>query len=269
MIQSLTVFGAGAMGGAIVRGLVSAGEVAPETVLVADPYQPALDALAADCGVNTTTVPRDAAAGDPELFILAVKPQVLPSLLVDIKDELAGKLVVSIAAGTPLEYLEAELSDSRVVRTMPNLPLAVGKGATAICKGVSATADDVAKVVELFDTLGCAVEMNESILDVEGAVVGCGPAYFALAVDAFTRAAVRRGMNARDARRMIATTMVGVGEALLQSGENPRVYMERVTSPAGTTAAGLYALEPLMVEGAYEAVDAALERTYEMATDKK
>ena len=107
--------------------------------------------------------------------------------------------------------------------------------------------------------------MREDQLDAEGAVVSCGPAYIALFVDALTRAGVRAGMPAQACREMVEATMLGVARQLLESQEHPRAYMERVTSPGGTTAAGLYALEPLLVEGSYDAVDAALRRTAELA----
>lgn len=262
---TLVVIGAGAMGGAIVRGLVASGTVAAVNVLVSDLDAGRLEALSSELGVATTQDSVAAAATHAALTILAVKPQVLPGVMEQVAPALKGCLVVSIAAGVPLSTLELALSTSRVVRVMPNLPLAQRKGATAVCPGALATPEDIACVTATFEALGCAAVMSEATLDVEGAVVGCAPAYFALIVDAFTRAAVRRGMPARDARTMLATTMAGVGEALVEEDLNPRIYMERVTSPAGTTAEGLYELEPLLMEGAYAAVDAALERTRELA----
>ena len=163
------------------------------------------------------------------------------------------------------DTLENLFEGARVIRVMPNLPIQVLSGATAIAPGKSATELDVERVRRLFSALGSAQVMREDQLDAEGAVVSCGPAYIALFVDALTRAGVKAGMPAQACREMVEATMLGVAKQLLESQEHPRAYMERVTSPGGTTAAGLYALEPLLVDGAYDAVDAALRRTAELA----
>ena len=154
---------------------------------------------------------------------------------------------------------------SRVVRAMPNLPIQVLSGATALAPAATATPADVQLVQSVFAALGSAQVMREDQLDAEGAVVSCGPAYFALFVDALTRAGIRAGLPASACREMVEATMLGVAKSLLQTGEHPRQYVEKVTSPGGTTAAALYELEPLLVEGSYEAVDAALARTRELA----
>lgn len=159
------------------------------------------------------------------------------------------------------EKLQA-LADAAV---MPNLPVSVRSGASAVSGGSSATADDVELTRTLFSALGAAKVMREDQLDAEGAVVGCAPAFFALMVDTLTRAGIRTGLPAAAAREMVNATMLGVAEMLKESGEHPRAYMERVTSPGGTTAAALYELEPLLAKGSYDAVDAALERTAELA----
>ena len=259
------VVGAGSMGGAIARGLVLSGVCAAEDVRACDHNADKLQALSDEAGVRTAPDADALLATDPEVVVLAVKPQVLGALLEQVADRLAGRLVVSIAAGVALSTLEAALPGSRVVRVMPNLPVSVRSGASAVAGGASATANDVELVRALFAALGSAEVMREDQLDAEGAVVGCAPAYFALMVDALTRAGVRAGLPAKAAREMVNATMLGVAESLERSGEHPRAYMERVTSPGGTTAAALYELEPMLTSGAYAAVDAALERTAELA----
>ena len=174
-------------------------------------------------------------------------------------------MVVSIAAGVALATLEELLPGARVVRVMPNLPIQVLSGATAVCAGLRAEQSDAELVRSLFAALGAAQIMREDQLDAEGAVVSCGPAYVALFIDALTRAGILCGLPAAACRELVEATVLGVAQTLLQTGEHPRAYMERVTSPGGTTAAALLELEPLLVEGAYAAVDAALERTQELA----
>lgn len=259
------IIGAGAMGGSIAAGLVEAGVLGGAQVLVCDHSASKLDALKAKSGVVIFDSAQQLFEAGPDVVILAIKPQVLPAFLDTNASYLQGRLVVSIAAGVALSTLEAALGSARVVRVMPNLPVAVRSGASALCGGSSATSEDVALVSELFGALGATAVMRESQLDAEGAVVGCGPAYFALMIDALTRAGVRSGMPAADARAMSIATMKGVALMLEQDGTHPREYMERVTSPGGTTAAALYELEPALCDGVYAAVDAALERTAELA----
>ena len=261
----IAVIGGGSMGGSIARGLAQAGAVAPERVFVCDHSADKLKALADVAGVQTRPNVDELLEVDPSVVVLAVKPQVLGALLEQVSDRLAGRLTISIAAGVALSTLEAALPGSRVVRVMPNLPVSVRSGASAVAGGSSATAADVELTRDLFAALGAAKVMREDQLDAEGAVVGCAPAFFALMVDTLTRAGVRAGLPAADAREMVNATMLGVAEMLKESGEHPRAYMERVTSPGGTTAAALYELEPMLAQGSYDAVDAALERTAELA----
>lgn len=259
------VIGGGSMGGSIARGLAQAGVVAPERVFVCDHNPEKLQALADAAGIQTRANADELLAADPTVVVLAVKPQVLGALLEQVADQLAGRLVISIAAGVALSTLEGTLPGSRVVRVMPNLPVSVRSGASAVSGGSSATVDDVELTRTLFSALGAAKVMREDQLDAEGAVVGCAPAFFALMVDTLTRAGIRTGLPAAAAREMVNATMLGVAEMLKESGEHPRAYMERVTSPGGTAAAALYELEPLLAKGSYDAVDAALERTAELA----
>jgi pyrroline-5-carboxylate reductase len=262
---SVGIIGAGAMGASIASGLVESGAMAASQVTICDHNAPKLEALAAKCGVGTVATAEEVLAAGTDVVVLAVKPQVLGALLEKSASALAGKLVVSIAAGVSLATLEGALPGARVVRVMPNLPVAVRSGASAVCGGASASDADTELVRQMFAALGSAKVMREDQLDAEGAVVGCAPAFFALMVDALTRAGVKSGLRAADAREMVNATMLGVAEMLAESDEHPRAYMERVTSPGGTTAAALYELEPALTEGCYAAVDAALERTAELA----
>lgn len=259
---TVTVIGGGAMGGSIVRGLVASGTCPANHVTVVDIDRSKVEGLAKETGVAASGDAAKALEASPDVVIVAVKPQVISALLDEVGCAAANSLTVSIAAGTPIAAVQEALGEgARLVRVMPNLPVAVRSGATAVAPGPWATSDDVDLVCELFGALGAVAVMGEGQLDAEGAVVGCGPAYFALMVDALTRAAVDAGLPAAQARDLVSTTMGGVSAMLKESGEHPRVYMEKVTSPGGTTAAALKVLEPLMEQGCYEAVAAAMERT--------
>lgn len=258
------IIGAGSMGGSIARGLVSSKTVDADCLWVCDPLESCTAPLA-ELGMHALQSADELVAAQTEVVIIAVKPQVLSDVVAPLAEGLAGRLVVSIAAGVPLAVLESLLPSSRVVRVMPNLPIQVLSGATAVAPGSCVGEQHIDLVRSLFAALGSAQVMREDQLDAEGAVVSCGPAYIALFIDALTRAGVRAGLPAAACREMVEATMLGVAKSLLESGEHPRAYMERVTSPGGTTAAGLYDMEPLVVEAAYAATDAALRRTTELA----
>ncbi len=261
---SVGIIGAGSMGGAIARGLVTSGAIDAASVWVCDPAKSCTEPLVA-MGMHAFNDASELVAAQTDVVILAVKPQILADVVSPLAEGLAGRLVVSIAAGVPLVTLEALLPASRVVRVMPNLPIQVLSGATAVAPGTRVEQEHVELVRSLFAVLGSAQVMREDQLDAEGAVVSCGPAYIALFIDALTRAGVKAGLPAVACREMVEATMLGVAKSLLESGDHPRSYMERVTSPGGTTAAGLYAMEPLVMEAAYAATDAALARTAELA----
>lgn len=258
------IIGAGSMGGAIARGLVASGALGAERIWVCDPAKSCTDPLA-QMGMSVAQDTTGLVEAKTDVVIIAVKPQILADVMGPLASALDGRLVVSIAAGVPVATLEALLPASRVIRVMPNLPIQVLSGATAVCAGTRVDQGEVELVRDLFASLGSAQVMREDQLDAEGAVVSCGPAYIALFVDALTRAGVRAGLPAGACREMVAATMLGVAKSLLDSGDHPRAYMERVTSPGGTTAAGLYKMEPLVMQAAYDAVDAALARTAELA----
>ena len=263
---NIAFVGAGAMGGAIARGLVLSEALDAARLFVSDlsaDVRSSFEALGATAYADAAQMLAEA---NPAVVFLAVKPQVLPGVVASIADALAGRLVVSIAAGVKVATLEGWLpADTHVVRCMPNLPMQERSGAVAITAGSCATTDDVALVQSLLSGLGVARVMREDQLDVAGVVTGCAPAFFALFVDCLTRAGIEAGLPAADCREMVAATMQGTAAQLLRSGDHPRLYMERVSSPGGTTIKALRAMEPLLFESALEAVDAALERTRELA----
>ena len=264
---TLGIIGAGSMGGAIASGLVEAGAMEPSSILVAGHGAEKLAALA-ERGIRTFADDGEMLGCGPDVVILAVKPQVLPGVMTEYAELLAGRLAISIAAGTPIATIEAALPGARVVRVMPNLCVQVLSGASAIAGGPTASAEDVELARQIFSALGSAAVMREDQLEVEGAVVGTAPAFYAIFIDMLTRAGVKAGMPAAACRELLEATMRGTATQLLESGEHPRAYAEKVTSPGGTTAAGLFELEPRLFDGSFAAVDAALARAAELAQNK-
>ena len=262
---SVGFIGVGAMGGSIAAGLCRSGTLDGAQLRVCDLDSERVATLEREYGMTGFASAAELVASEPDALVLAVKPQVLFSTLEGVAQALDGRLVVSIAAGVTIAQLEAALPTSRVVRVMPNLPVAVLSGATAIAQGSRASEQDVELVRQLFCALGSARVMREDQLDAAGVVSGCGPAFFALFVDELTRAGISAGLPAPDCREMLLSTMRGVATQLLDSGDHPRAYMERVSSPGGTTIEALKAMEASLFWAAEDAVQAALERTAELA----
>lgn len=247
----LCVIGAGAMGGAIARG--ARDQVSGLWAI--EPHEGRAEAI----GATRVESPEGA-----DVVVLAVKPHLAVEVLRAHRGALAHALTISICAGVRLETLEGALGGTRVIRAMPNLPLSVGCGATALAAGAGASEADVELALRLFGAMGAVAVMDEATLDVAGAISGCGPAYLALFVDALTRAAVREGLPAAVARDLVLATMEGTARSLAD-GTHPRAYMERVMSPGGTTVRAVDVLEGPLMEGTRAAVEAALERTRELA----
>lgn len=204
--------------------------------------------------------------GDPEPAdgaVLAVKPGDVAAACA----ALAGtKRVLSIAAGIPLATLETALgAGTAVVRAMPNTPALVGAGAAAIAAGTGAGEDDLAWAESILGAVGTVVRVPESLLDAVTGLSGSGPAYVFLVAEALIEAGVLAGLP-RDISAALATqTLVGAARLLVETGETPEALRAQVTSPGGTTAAGLHALEAAGVRAAFlDAVQAATRRSREL-----
>jgi pyrroline-5-carboxylate reductase len=155
-----------------------------------------------------------------------------------------GALVVSIAAGVPIEAIEAQLpAGTRVVRTMPNTPALVDAGATAIAPGTHASDDDLELVQRIFGSVGISVVLEEALLDAVTGLSGSGPAYIFLIIEALSDAGVKVGLHRESAQRLAAQTVLGSAKLLIETGEHPGRLKDMVTSPGGTAIAGLHTLE--------------------------
>jgi pyrroline-5-carboxylate reductase len=255
------------MATALARGFVRAEIVAPTAIIASDPSQAARDALAREIpGVNLASDNR-AIAKSADVVLLAVKPQQMSVALLEIKESIGpGTLVVSIAAGIPLGRLAAELpTGQRIVRVMPNTPCLIGRGASAYSLGLHATAEDGALVAELLSSVGAAFEVPEPMLDAVTGLSGSGPAFVYSMIEALTEGGAAVGLPPQLAAELSARTVVGAAEMVLQTGESPAVLRDRVTSPGGTTQAGLAVLaEHGFAEAIVEAVRAATRRSAEL-----
>jgi len=255
------VVGVGNMGEALARGLSAAGH---------QPYLFDLDrtrlaAVAARHGASASADLGEL-VGVCDVIVLAVKPQQIDAVLADLRP-LAGAqhLWISVAAGIPLARLAAGLGSPRVVRVMPNTPALVGEGMSAFAAGPGVGAEDVAATTTLLSAVGRVAQVDEGALDAVTGLSGSGPAYAFVMIEALADAGVREGLPAALALELAAQTLRGAATLALQPGAHPAVLRQQVTSPAGTTAAGLAALERGGVRAALgEAVRAAAARSREL-----
>lgn len=272
-LPPLAFLGAGSMGGAILRGVVASG-IPVEGGITATNRTPEkaaeLDGLD---GVTSVALSANAdgnveAVADARIVLVGVKPAMVPDLLREIAPHLADDaIVVSLAAGVTLQTFADNLGpDTRVIRSMPNTPATVGKGVTGLAAGDAASADDVALVRRLFETVGAVIEVPESKIDALSTISGSGPAYVYLLIEEFTRAAIGMGFDEHDARLMVEQTFIGATALLDASGEEPAELRRRVTSPKGTTERAVAVLQGAHLDRTFaEAADAALARARELA----
>ena len=263
----LAIIGGGRMGEAILGGLLASGSLAPELAVVAEPDPQRRKELEFGHGVECVASALEAVGG-AEVVIIAVKPQVIDAVIVELAPGLEGALVVSIAAGISIARIESLLpDDTAVVRVMPNTPALVREGMSVISGGSAASAEQVDLVRALFAELGRAVVLEERHQDAAAALSGCGPAYVALFVDALARAGVRQGLTRDVAQSLALQTLRGTADLIETTGQHPEQVVDAVTSPGGTTAAALEALEGYGFRTAIaEAVSAAVARAKELGS---
>jgi pyrroline-5-carboxylate reductase len=262
MTPRLQIIGGGKMGEALLAGLVSRGWAPLGELAVVEKLPERADALrAAHPGLTVTAEP---AAADGH--VVAVKPGDVAAACRALAGTGARSPVLSIAAGVTLARLEEALpSGTPVVRAMPNTPALVGAGVAAIAPGGAASEGDLAWAESILGAVGAVVRLDESLLDAVTGLSGSGPAYVFLVVEALVEGGVLAGLPRPVAATLAAQTVLGAARLLDQSDEGPEALRAAVTSPAGTTAAGLRALEQGGVRSALlEAVMAATERSRQL-----
>ncbi|MBD2579564.1 pyrroline-5-carboxylate reductase [Oscillatoria sp. FACHB-1406] len=258
--------GGGVMGEALLSRLIAANFCAPESVLVSEPSAERREFLQQRYGVGVTADNSEAAASD--IVLLAVKPQVLELVAVDLAAKgglKPGALLLSILAGVSLGRLREALGKAAMVRAMPNLPLTVGEGMTAIASSAETTPAQIQQAKEIFSAVGQVVEVPESLMDAVTGLSGSGPAFVAIAIEALADGGVKAGLPRGIASQLALQTVLGTAKLLQESGWHPAELKDRVTSPGGTTIAGVAELEKGGLRSALiSAVDKAYERSREL-----
>lgn len=252
--------GLGNMASAIIQGAIASGKFAAEDIYGYNHHIEKAQALHEKCSMRICATLLELLE-QSEVVILAVKPQVLPELLPQIKEHCDGKKIVSIAAGKTLQYFEAQLGDLPVIRVMPNINAKVFASTSGICANRYASIEDIQAVRALFETVGTVLELPEKQFSAFAAVAGASPAFSYMYIDALAKAGVRAGLSRKNALAAAAGAVLGSAKMVLESETHPCELADQVCSPGGTTIEGVCVLHSGAFEGVVEeAVDAVIEK---------
>jgi pyrroline-5-carboxylate reductase len=258
------LIGCGKMGGALLRGICVALDGAEELrISLCDAVPAAVKALRESLPVQVETGTPAQVAAEADLILLAVKPQDMQALCEGLAGLKGERLYLSIAAGLSLCDLERWLGGTqRVIRAMPNTPALVSAGAAAFARGSLATDADAALAKQILGGVGTVDEVSEKLLDAVTGLSGSGPAYVYTVIEALADGGVLMGLPRATALRLAAQTVLGAAKMVLETSKHPAVLRDEVTSPGGTTIAGLEQLELQGLRGALiQAVRASAERS--------
>ena len=258
--------GAGNMGEAMIKGLLQAGLVPAAAIAATDARPERLDQIVRQYGIRAAAS-NPALVSDSDVVILAVKPQVMATVLREIAPAVdAKKLLVSIAAGVATRTLRGFLGKpARLIRVMPNTPALVLAGMTAIARADGLAAGDMETAQELFGAVGRVVVLEEDALDAVTGLSGSGPAYVAIVIESLADGGVKMGLDRATALTLAAQTVLGSAKLLIETGVHPGQLKDMVASPGGTTIAGISALEEGGVRRTFiAAVERATQRSREL-----
>jgi len=264
--EKIGVVGAGKIGSAIARGIVRSGLATKDNVIASDVSDVLRQAISQELGIKATA--QNVELCDfADIVVLAVKPQIVEPVAKEIAAKVGKtKLVMSVAAGVPIARIEANLvQGARVVRVMPNIACVVGAGAAGFAGGSHATATDLEKVGAILNSFGIGLPVEEKYLDAVTGLSGSGPAYVFLFMEALADGGVQVGLARDVALKLAMQTVFGAAKMALESNKHLGELKDEVTSPGGTTIAGLYAMEQKGFRGTViDAVVNATRRSQEL-----
>jgi pyrroline-5-carboxylate reductase len=265
--KKISIIGTGNMGEALISGLISSGSSLPGNIICSDIRSNKLESIQKKYGVMTFSENIEAVKSS-EIIIYAVKPQIISSVLKETASFLdMSKLIISIAAGVPLAAIETCLKkELRLIRVMPNVAAFVKESASVISAGKNATKEDIDLCLAIFDSMGKSTFLKEdALMDAITGLSGSGPAYIFIIVDALADAGVNMGLSREDALFLSTQTVLGAAKLLMETKEHPSRLKDMVTSPGGTTIAGIHALEKGGLRATLiSAVEAATRRSKEL-----
>ncbi|PYN89845.1 MAG: pyrroline-5-carboxylate reductase [Candidatus Rokuibacteriota bacterium] len=272
-IKGLTVgfVGGGNMGEALIKGLLGANLVPASAIHAADVRLDRLKQLDRQYGIQVSSDNVELVRHS-DVVILAVKPQIMDAVLKEIAPAVTRKkLLISIAAGVSTAKIRAVLNkDARLIRVMPNTPALVLEGVTAIAKADGLEPDDLDAAGEIFGAVGRVVVLEESLMDAVTGLSGSGPAYVAVVIESLADGGVRMGLDRITAMTLATQTVLGAAKLLLETGLHPGALKDMVSSPGGTSIAGIAALEEGGIRTTFiKAVERATERSRELGQGPK
>lgn len=260
----LGIIGGGVMAEAILSRLIASNLYPANAIFVSDPQEERRGFLQRTYQVNVTA-DNQVIADQGNIILLAIKPQVFDSVAEKLQFSNSQALIISILAGVPLSRLETAFRDHPIIRVMPNTPATVGAGMTAIALGKDVTEGQVITAKAIFEAIGEVVVVSESLMDGVTGLSGSGPAYVAIMIEALADGGVAAGLPRAIAEQLALQTVLGTAQLIQESGIHPAQLKDRVTSPGGTTIAGVSALEKAGFRSALiEAVKAAARRSQEL-----
>jgi pyrroline-5-carboxylate reductase len=242
--KQVGILGTGNMGEALIHGLLYGHLCRPEQICCSDVRAERLKTIREKYEVKSTSHNVEVVK-QSDVVILAVKPQIMKQVVEEIAKHLdLSKLIISIAAGVPLNAIEAcARKDLKLIRVMSNICVSVREGVSAIAGGKHALKEDLVMAKMIFDSVGKSLFIEENLLDAVTGLSGSGPAYIFLIIDALADAGVKVGLSRDDALILAPQTVLGAAKMLIETGEHPGKLKDMVTSPGGTAIAGLHTLE--------------------------
>ena len=266
--QTIAVIGAGNIGRALVGGLINGGHVQPSNIRVTRRNPRALENLRQLLPGVSAGVDNQAAVKDATIIVLAVKPTNWLAVTEEIREHVdPGALIVSVLAGITTSRIGQAFSTNQpVIRTMPNTPMMVDKGATAMCPGSRASAEHLSLVREMFEAVGRVEEVQEYLMDAVTGLSGSGPAYVYMLIEALTDAGVKQGLPRSVAFRLTKQTVLGAAKLADLTDKHPAILRDEVTTPGGTSIAAIAELEQHGLRTMFiHAVSTATERSKELS----
>lgn len=263
--MKLGFIGGGNMASAIISGILKAGYIKREEISVSDKADDKIKYFEA-LGVYATTENAEV-INRSDIIIFAVKPNVLPNVLIEAKNLISGKLVVSIAAGTTIKEIESIIGeDEKIIRVMPNTPAQVNCGMAVISQNKSASDEDTAKISDIFNAVGSSVILDEKYINAATALHGSSPAYIYMLIDAMADSGVKYGIPKDISLKLVAKAVEGSAKMVSQTGIHPSKLCDNVCSPGGTTIAAVCELERLGFKAALQqAIDACVKKAEQMS----
>ena len=261
--EKIGFIGGGKMGEALINGILRAGLSSSDKIMVSDVDKKRLQILEKEAGIKTTQDNKKITS-DSDIIILAVKPNMMGSVLDELNSEITSKhLIISIAAGIPLSFIESSLNKGcRAIRVMPNTPCLVGETAAGYVLGKKATRNDGKLVGQLLDAVGKSFLLDEKYLDAVTGLSGSGPAFIYVVIEALADGGIKMGLPRDVAITLAAQTAFGAAKMVLESGTHIGQLRDSVTSPGGTTIEGLHALEKGGIRNALiDAVETATKKS--------